>query len=246
MAITRTRAQASGLAARLTELGADVVELPVIAVVDPADGGEALDRAVDRLAQGVYRWVACTSANAVARLLAALGDRVVPPSTRWAAIGTGTARALEDAGRSVDLVPEVSVAEALAGSFPDGHGGTVLFPRAETVRGALVAGLEAKGWVVDEVVAYRTVAGHPSTEALDAAARADAVAFTSSSTVEQGLALMGHRRMPPVVVTIGPITSDAARSAGLGVTAEASPHTIDGLVAAVVSALGRPVGGALP
>ena len=57
---------------------------------------------------------------------------------------------------------------------------------------------------------------------------------------------MGRRRMPPVVVTIGPVTSDAARSAGLSVTAEASPHTVDGLVAAVVSALGGPVGGPLP
>ena len=246
MVVTRTRAQASALADRLTELGADVVELPVIAVVDPVDGGEALDRAVDRLTQGAYRWVAFTSPNAVSRVLASLGDRVVPSSTRWAAVGTGTARALEEAGRPVDLVPEVSVAEALAGSFPDHGQGTVLFPRAETVRGALVAGLEAKGWVIDEVVAYRTVAGDPSTHALEAAARADAVAFTSSSTVERGLELMGHRRMPPVVVTIGPVTSAAARSAGLSVTAEASPHTIDGLVVAVVSALGSHVGGPLP
>jgi uroporphyrinogen-III synthase len=244
--VTRTRAQASGLADRLTELGADVVELPVIAVVDPVDGGGALSGAVDRLADGAYRWVAFTSANAVTRLLAVLGDRTVPSSTRWAAVGSGTARALEAAGRPVDLVPDVSVAEALAGSFPDGGEGRVLFPRAETVRGALVAGLEAKGWDVDEVVAYRTVAGDPSAEALEAAARADAVAFTSSSTVERGLEVMGHRRMPPVVVTIGPVTSAAARSAGLSVAAEASPHTIEGLVAAVVSALGSPAGGPLP
>jgi uroporphyrinogen-III synthase len=262
--VTRTRAQASGLADRLSGLGAEVVELAVIAVVDPADGGEALGRAVDRLAAGAYQWVALTSANAVTRLLAELGDRVVPPSTRWAAVGTGTARALEAGGRPVDLVPDVSVAAALARSFPGagprvpggggtaghstgGHStGTVLFPRAETVRGTLAAGLEAKGWLVDEVVAYRTVAGNPSPEALDAAGRADAVAFTSSSTVERARELMGSRRLPPVVVTIGPVTSATARSAGMTVAAEAHPHTVEGLVEAVVSALGGQGGGVLP
>ena len=249
--VTRARAQASGLVDRLTELGADVVELPVIAVADPADGGVALGAAADRLAAGAYRWVVFTSSNAVTRALAALGDRVVPPSTRWAAVGTGTARALEEAGRPVDLMPEVSVAEALAASFPaadssgDGHR-TVLFPRAETVRGAVAAGLEAKGWAVDEVVAYRTVAGDPSDEALEAAAGADAVAFTSSSTVERALELLGRDRMPSVVVTIGPITSATARASGLSVAAEAGPHTIAGLVDALVSALGGNVGGPLP
>ena len=261
--VTRTRAQASGLADRLSGLGAEVVELPVIAIEDPADGGEALGRAVDRLAAGDYQWVAFTSSNAVTCVLSRLADRVVPRSTRWAAVGTGTARALEEAGRPVDLVPGVSVAEELARSFPDagpggspvvgpggtagpGGRGTVLFPRAETVRGALVAGLEAKGWLVDEVVAYRTVAGNPPPESLDAAGGADAVAFTSSSTVERALELLGPGRMPPVVVTIGPVTSATARSAGLVVAAEARPHTIEGLVDAVVSALGGPGSGVLP
>ncbi len=92
--------------------------------------------------------------------------------------------------------------------------------------------------MVDEVVAYRTVAGDPSPEALDAAGRADAVAFTSSSTVERAIELLGPGRMPPVVVTIGPVTSATARSAGLTVAAEAHPHTIEGLVEAVVAALG--------
>ncbi len=258
MVVTRTRAQSSQLVDRLTELGAGVVELPVIAVEDPADGGAALRRAVDRLAAGTYRWVAFTSANAVARLLSELGDRPVPPPTRWAAVGTATARAIEASGRPVDLVPEVAVAEELAHSFPDapaevtgweaGATGdrTVLYPRAETVRGTLVAGLEAKGWLVDEVVAYRTVAGDPPPAALEAAGRADAVAFTSSSTVDRALELLGPHRIPPVVVTIGPVTSATARSAGLAVAAEARPHTVDGLVEAVVSALGGLVGGPLP
>jgi uroporphyrinogen-III synthase len=236
--VTRSRAQASTLVGRLADLGAEVVELPVIAVDDPPDHGEALARAAHRLASGAYQWVAFTSATAVARLLAELGDRAVPPSVRWAAVGPGTARALVDGGRPVDLVPAASLAEALVEAFPDGDG-TVLFPRAETVRGALAEGLRAKGWLVDEVVAYRTVAGEPSPVAVMEARGADAVAFTSSSTVARALELLGAGGVPPVVVSIGPVTTESARSAGLAVAAEARPHTIDGLVDALVDALGR-------
>jgi uroporphyrinogen III methyltransferase/synthase len=237
--VTRTRAQASGLVDRLVALGATVVELPVIAIEEPADGGAALATAAHRLAGGAYQWVALTSSNAVSRLFAALGDRPLPKDVRWAAVGAGTARALSEAGFPPDLVPEVSVAAALAEAFPDGSG-TVLFPRAEIVGDALAPGLRAKGWLVDEVVAYRTVAGTPDADTIAAAGRAQAVAFTSSSTVERTVELLGVAGIPPVVASIGPVTSGSARAAGLEVAAEANPHTIDGLVAALVGVLGVP------
>jgi uroporphyrinogen-III synthase len=64
---------------------------------------------------------------------------------------------------------------------------------------------------------------------------ADAIMFTSASTVEHWVAAAGTDATPPVVVTIGPVTSAAAAALGLAVTAEADPHTIDGLVAALQS-----------
>ena len=87
--------------------------------------------------------------------------------------------------------------------------------------------------------------GGPRPAAVAAATRADAVAFTSSSTVRNTVELLGVERLPPVVVTIGPVTSSEARAAGVEVTGEADPHTIDGLVQALVVALGgnHPVGG---
>ena len=117
--ITRARSQRSALADRLAGLGATVVELPVIDIEDPPDGGAALSAAADRLVAGSYRWVALTSSNAVSRLLAALGNRVVPTGVRWAAVGTGTARTLTDGGFPPELVPEVSVSDALAEAFPE-------------------------------------------------------------------------------------------------------------------------------
>ena len=66
---------------------------------------------------------------------------------------------------------------------------------------------------------------------------ADAVAFTSSSTVERTVDLLGTDGVPRVIVSIGPVTSEAVRGVGLEVTVEAEPHTLDGLVAGVVTAL---------
>jgi uroporphyrinogen-III synthase len=232
---------------RLESEGATVVELPVIAIEDPPDRGRALEQAASRTTDGHYDWLVLTSPNAASRFLAALGGRAVPESTRWAVIGPGTAGTLSGGGFLPDLVPATSVAEALVDELPDppaqtgrGATGRVLFPRAESVRGVLAAGLRAKGWLVDEVVAYRTVAGTPDPGALAAAARADAVAFTSSSTVDRTVALLGLDHVPPVVASIGPVTSASVVAAGLSVTVEATEHTIDGLVAALLTALGNP------
>ena len=236
--VTRSREQASELVAALDGLGAVTVELPVIAFADPEDGGDALQHAASALVAGDHAWVVLTSPNSVTRLIAALDGRSVPESVQWAVVGPGTARSLQASGFRPDLVPEVSVSDALAEAFaaPPPAGGSVLFPRAESVRGVLAEGLRSKGWTVEEVVAYRTVGSAPDPERLTAARQADAVAFTSSSTVARAVDLLGAGGLPPVVVTIGPVTSDAVRVAGLQVAAEAHEPTIEGLVSALLAA----------
>ncbi len=246
--VTRARVQASTLVQRLADLGAAVVELPVIAIEGPADGGAQLAAAADRVVSGEYEWLVVTSSNAVSRLVDALGRRQPPAATRWAAVGTSTAKALMTRGIVPDLVPPVAVSDALVEAFPvatasgaaPGSGtceGAVLFVRAERVRDVVAPGLVAKGWRVDEAVAYRTVAGEVDPTAVEAARAADAVAFTSSSTVERTVDLLGVTGVPPVVASIGPVTSASARAAGLEVTVEAVEHTLDGLVAAIAFAL---------
>jgi len=237
--VTRAREQASGLVERLHELGAGTVELPVIEIGDPADGGAALRAAAGRV--GDYDWVAFTSANAVSRFFAALAevgsDTRALGGRRVAAIGPGTAEALDAAGVRPDLVPERFVAESLLEEFPDGPG-RVLLPRAAVARDALPAGLAERGWAVDVVEAYRTAVGQPAPEALAGAATAHAVTFTSSSTVTNYLAVAGDIPVPPVVACIGPITADTARAAGLTVDVVAAEHTIEGLVTALIETFG--------
>ena len=232
--VTRAREQASELVDRLHRLGAETVELPAITIDEPGDGGAALRGAALRV--GHYDWVIFTSANAVERFCARLHDARSLAGVRVAAIGPGTAGALRSFGVEPDLVPENFVAESLIEVFPFGNG-EVLLPRAAVAREVLPESLRAKGWRVDVVEAYLTRPAEPSASALAEASKADAITFTSSSTVTIFLHVAGLDAVPPVVVCIGPVTAETAREAGLTVDVVAEEHTIDGLVQALVEAL---------
>jgi uroporphyrinogen III methyltransferase/synthase len=229
--VTRATEQAGRLVSRLTELGATVVEAPTIGIADPLDGGTALAAAVHALDR--YDWVVLTSPNGVERFLRAAGGR--PFHGKVAAVGPGTAHALTSAGLPPALVPARFVAEGLLAVFPPGDG-RVLLAQAEAARPVLADGLRSAGWQVDAIVAYRTVPVAPPAAVVARARGADAIMFTSGSTVA-GYVSAGLDAVPPVVVCIGPVTADAATAAGLNVAAVAAEHTIDGLVAAVVEVL---------
>jgi uroporphyrinogen III methyltransferase/synthase len=235
--VTRARDQASALATRLRAAGATTVELPVIRVADASDDGAALRDAAARVHD--YDWVVLTSANGAERLCRELRDARAFGAARVAAIGPGTATELRRWGVAADLVPPRFVAESMVEAFPSGTG-RVLLARAAVARDALPDGLRAKGWTVDVVEAYRTEPGR-ATEAMRAAARAaDAVTFTSSSTVTNYLEAVGDDPVPRVVACIGPVTAATARRRGLHVDVEAVEHTIEGLVDALVAHLGQP------
>jgi len=213
-----------------------VIAVPTIAFEEPADGGAALAEAAAR-ADG-YDWVAFTSANAVSRFVPLLGPAGVGKA-KLAAVGRSTAAALEAAGLSVDLVAAPATAAGLVASFPSAPpGGRVLFPRAEAARPTLARGLSGRGWTVDDVVAYRTV---PVTVpvGVEGLASAEAVLFTSPSTVTGYLALRDEDGrplpMPPVVACLGPVTAEAAREAGLEVAVLAAEPSAEGLVAGLAT-----------
>ncbi len=239
--VTRAAGQAGRLSQLLVDQGATVVEVPVIAIVDPDDGGEALQAAL----REVWDWVVVTSPNGADRAVAAAGGRAAAFALAWAVIGPGTAEALSHHGITAALVPERSVAEALLEAFPlppSDHVGRVLVAQAEQARPVLAAGLRERGWDVTTAVAYRTIAVRPPADALVRARGADAIAFTSGSTVKSFLAGAGRDALPPVVAAIGPVTAEVARAHGIDVAAVADTYTLDGLVAALAEA----VGGARP
>ncbi|HWJ42552.1 MAG TPA: uroporphyrinogen-III C-methyltransferase [Solirubrobacterales bacterium] len=240
--VTRARAQASGLAATLRGLGAEVVELPAIRIEPRIDGEEVRTAAG---AVGAYDLICLTSPNG-ARLLfeaveaAGLDARALAGVT-VAAIGPGTARALAERGVLADLVPERFVAEGLIEALESEEvaGTRVLVARAAEARDVLPEALRERGAEVDVVALYETVREQPQEEEIEAARSADYVTFTSSSTVTNLTEALGDRFPKGArVVSIGPITSEAVRAAGLEVTVEAGRHDVDGLLAALLADAG--------
>ncbi len=232
--VTRSAGQSDDLVAALARLGAQAVAVPVIEIVDPTDGGAGLAAAVAGL--GEFDWVVVSSPNGARRLLDALRDARDLGGVAVAAVGSATAAVLAEGNVVADLVPDRFVGEGLVEAFPPGSG-RVLVVRAEVARDVVPVGLAERGWSVEVVAAYRTVAAVVSDERRQAVAGADAVCFTSSSTVEHFVAALGVEAVPPVVATIGPVTSDTARRLGLSVSVEAAEHTAAGLAAALADHL---------
>jgi uroporphyrinogen-III synthase len=220
--VTRAADQASKLADRLRELGATVVLAPTIRF-EPVPF--ALPVGLD--------WVVVTSPNGVA----ALADvPFVPGTARLAVVGPGTAAAAVAAGFTVSLVPARSMADSLVETFASGPG-RVAVVQADIARPVVADGLRAKGWDVTAVTAYRTLAVDTEPTVIDAIASADAITFTSGSTVRSFVMAYGVDHLPGTVISIGPVTTNACADLGISVTVTASEHNIDGLVAATVQSL---------
>jgi uroporphyrinogen-III synthase/uroporphyrinogen III methyltransferase/synthase len=245
VAVTRGKQGEDALSRRLRELGAQVLELPAIAIVPPADLGP-LDAALRRL--GEFQWVAFASANAVEQTLARMTALRVPPhalsALQLAAVGPATAERLAQAVRAPDLVPEESRGVALAAALaPRVRGKRVLVPRAEEGRPELVDGLAAAGADVTAPAAYRTAAVPPETlrplgELLERG-EVDALAFASPSAVRSVVAALGPGRLSSTAVAvIGPTTAEAARAAGLRVDIEPRESTGAALAEAIAERIG--------
>jgi len=238
--VTRAREQADTLVGLLEAAGAEPLVFPSIQTVDPPDVGP-LDAAIKAL--DVYSWVVFTSMNAVERFFARMAradkDARHLYGVRVAAVGPATARALERHGVIADFVPATHVGEGVLEGLRErgaGEGTRVLFPRALEAREVLPEGLRKRGVRVDVVPAYQTVTGPGDPAVLERlrAGEADAVTFTSPSTVRGFLELTGGLDLTDLVVAvIGPIAAKAARSAGLRVDVEPTEYTTPALVAAL-------------
>jgi uroporphyrinogen III methyltransferase / synthase len=238
--VTRTRKQAGALSGQLRTLGADVFELPTIRIAPPTDLREFAELVQDAHA---YDWIVFTSPNGVDAFFEMFyklyDDAREIGGARIAAIGPATAQRVRDFHLHVDLQPEESVAEGIVRAFQK-EGSVenlrILLARAEKARDVLPRELSRLGAIVDEAFAYRTEA---ETRDITGARRrfleegADLITFTSSSTVENFLALGLSWPTGMRVASIGPITSKTARDRGLNVDVEARRHDIDGLVEAI-------------
>ena len=238
--VTRTRKQASVLSNKLRALGAHVIELPTIRTEPPSDLREFAELVQEA---HMYDWVVFTSANGVDAFFDVFfklyDDAREIGGARVAAIGPATAQRVKDFHLHVDLQPEEFVAEAVVKEFKKQESIEnlrLLLVRAEKARDVLPKELSGAGAIVDEAFAYRTV---PETRDTSGARRqlaqegTDFITFTTSSTVENFLALGLPWPKGMRIASIGPVTSKTARDQGLKVDVEARRHDIDGLVQAI-------------
>jgi len=253
--VTRSAGQASQFTDLLISQGAEVTEMPTLAILPPTSW-EFLDRAIADL--GNYDWLILTSANAVdsffGRLKNSGKDSRALYSLKIAVVGRKTAEVLANYGITPDLVPTDFVADALVDVFlaiPNHvlSDKKMLFPRVESGgREILVEQLQKHGAIVDAIPAYES--GCP--EAIDPVAldaiqtrNIDAIAFASSKTVKHFCQLLD--RVAPretwrswladvTIASIGPQTSKTCHELFGRVDCEAVEYTLDGLVEAIASA----------
>jgi uroporphyrinogen III methyltransferase / synthase len=239
--VTRTRKQASALSGKLRALGADVYEIPTIRVEPPENLMEFGELVRDAFQ---YDWLIFTSVNGVDAFFDMFyrlyDDSRSIGNVKIAAIGPATAQRVRDLHLAVDLQPKEFIAEAIINGLVElgsVENLKILVVRAFGAREVLPKRLAELGAIVDQAIAYRTVPETKDTSgALERfqAEAADLITFTSSSTVENFLAL--KLPWPPNMKTasIGPVTSETMRKHGLSVDVEAARYDVDGLVGAVL------------
>ena len=246
--VTRTRKQASQLSSQLSELGAEVLEIPTIKTVEPDDQQQIIDAI---MGLNTYSWIVFTSPNGVEwffkYFFQAFDDLRDLGGARIAAVGPATEAKLAELHLKVDVKPRKYVTADVAKAideFENVENLNILLARAQVANPDLPKDLEERRAIVDDIPCYKTV---PETEDRNGAAEkmtdvgADWITFTSSSTVENF-----HARfdLPDLLETypdmktasIGPETTKAIRALGLEPTIEAKEHTIPGLVAALLEA----------
>ncbi|HRA49857.1 uroporphyrinogen-III synthase [Actinotalea sp.] len=232
------------IAGLLADRGARTVLVPVVEVAPP-DDLTCLDSALAALARGDYDWLVVTSPATVLSLSARVATlanrgRQTPSTalgtfvgeTAVATLGPGCARVLERSGVTAALVPtgERSSAGLLA-AFPEppvappaagtlGRAGRVLVARSDLASSTVSDGLTARGWQVDDVVAYRTITPDQPGARIRAQARAgefDAVLLGAPSTVDALVELVGAPAAGTVLGCVGPRTARTATEQGLTV-----------------------------
>jgi uroporphyrinogen III methyltransferase / synthase len=247
--VTRSRDQAADFARRLSELGAEILEIPMIKIVPPSQHDLIADALLEL---NSYDWLVFTSPNGVAAFFEiffkGFKDMRDIGGVRIAAVGPATAAKLRELHLQVDLMPEEALGIKVAAAFKKFEtieNLKICLLRAENANPDLPQALEALGAIVDDIPVYQTVA--ESEDATGAGAKlleagADWITFTSGSTVEHFHARFDLptllKKFPHAkLASIGPETSKAIQALGLNPNVEAKQHTIEGLVAAMLKGM---------
>ncbi|MEQ8853291.1 uroporphyrinogen-III C-methyltransferase [Gimesia sp.] len=247
--ITRAEEQSEPEIKRALELGAQPVLLPTIEIGPPADW-EPVDAAIAGLDE--YQWLVFTSANGVHYFLNRLWetgyDARKLARLKIATIGPSTAEALQQFHLRADLIPDQYRAEALAAALkPLVQGQKILWAGANRGREVLQTELAEVSATVDKIVVYENhdVASWEieSLELLESG-EIDWIGLSSPSIARNFSRLLTdnirqHLGSRTRLVSISPVTTQAAKDVGLQIDAEAEEYLWDGIFAAIQKHVSR-------
>lgn len=240
--VTRPKELVSAMSAKLRRLGAEVLELPAIAI-SPVKEEEMIKEAMKKLGQ--YQWIVFTSPSGVRIFVDELMKKYETDIRRLgnvkiAALGSGTARELRRRGLIPDLMPEVydgkSLGEKLAVVCE--KNAKVLIPRAAIGNQEIIEALSAREDLeITDLATYDTF--YEKSDLIDVArefelGRIQCAVFTSASTVKGFVSALPELDYTKVkAACIGKQTKAAADAYGME-TYMAQKAEMDALVDLVV------------
>lgn len=235
--ITRPSLQSDDFAEKLRTAGFEPIFFPVIEIC-PVENNVELKAALQNISK--YAWVVFTSVNAVDVVFSPSPLRPSPnfEGVRVAAVGPKTAEALRKRGVEPDFIPAEYIGEAIMPGLGEVKGKWILLPRAEIASKELPTAIVNSGGIAHEIIVYRTLPAAVDADGLLALkSGVDVVTFTSTSTVENFIALVRENHLDPLnlpnhplFACIGPVTEKAARQVGLENTVTAKAYTTEGLI----------------
>ncbi|HEY9678285.1 MAG TPA: uroporphyrinogen-III synthase [Drouetiella sp.] len=257
--VTRAGHQASALSAKLSELGATVIELPTIEIAPP-ENWNSVDEAITRIDQ--YDWILLASQNAVQHFMSRWKQNTSSQNYRgnFATIGPSTTAALKQWGIEPAFQPGDSyVSESFIEEFPDypnliGH--KILWPRTNIGRDVILEKFVMAGAEIDVVEAYRTViptdldSTVASLTELLMKRSIDIITVASSQSVRNLAKILRSAFSLPdreeaadvrkvlrqtAIISIGPQTTATAVECLGKCEGQAEQFTVDGLVEAVLN-----------
>ena len=239
--VTRPAQQAAHLAGLIRAEGGNPLLFPVIEIVD-IDDMEPLLALIGRL--DAFDWALFVSPNAVRKAFNLINARrALQPRLRFAAVGRGTVRELNECGVSEVVAPARFDSEALL-ELPEMHdvaGKRIVIFRGDSGRELLGDALAARGAAIEYAACYRRARPHSdAAPLLDAWARDElhAVTATSSEGVQNLLVMVGAAGQLPLCKTplFVPHPRIAATARELGLTAVVvTAQGDDGIVAGLQS-----------
>lgn len=227
--ITREPERAAAFSDALDPKKFALTAVPVFAAVEAGDA-QRQKQAIQNLA--TYDWVIFTSQITVREFNRLLGqyDGQWRGTTRRAAVGKKTARAMEELGWTADFTGDVADAAAMAEQFTQenqGKIGKMLFPCGQAAGNDLEAGLADTAGQMERLVCYDMISHPQMNSMIRGLPDPDVIVFTSPQAARF---LLAERPLSKdtFAVSIGPATSEALLSLGCSMVYEAFDRSLEG------------------